>query len=142
MGEKTVADMLNSIIGLAIMMAAGPLLGWRWHAGLGTALAAMGLLLLLRSFCLALGRYLYWIERQRPPDTYICAYPGVAGWFSLECLRRSIHNAIVVEAIAQWNPLFATASAIRQLFLNPGWRAGPWVIVMSSSFAYSDVGYL
>ncbi len=29
-------------------------------------------------------------------------------------------------AIAQWNPLSATTSAIRQLFLNPGWQAGSW----------------
>jgi ABC-2 type transport system permease protein len=30
-------------------------------------------------------------------------------------------------AIAQWNPLSATASAIRELFQNPGWQGGSWI---------------
>lgn len=30
-------------------------------------------------------------------------------------------------AIAQWNPLSATTSAIRQLFMNPGWQPGSWI---------------
>jgi ABC-type multidrug transport system permease subunit len=30
-------------------------------------------------------------------------------------------------AIARWNPLSATASASRELFMNPGWLADAWV---------------
>ena len=29
--------------------------------------------------------------------------------------------------IAQWNPLSVTVSAIRQLFMNPGWQGGSWI---------------
>jgi len=29
--------------------------------------------------------------------------------------------------LARWNPLSATATAIRSLFLNPGWQGGTWV---------------
>jgi ABC-2 type transport system permease protein len=28
--------------------------------------------------------------------------------------------------IARWNPLSATASATRELFMNPGWQAESW----------------
>ena len=47
--------MLNSIVGLAVLMAAGLLLGWRWHGSLAAALAAVGLLLLLRFSLLWMG---------------------------------------------------------------------------------------
>ena len=29
--------------------------------------------------------------------------------------------------IAQWNPLSATASATRELFMNPGWQGSSWI---------------
>ena len=32
-----------------------------------------------------------------------------------------------LRAMAQWNPLSATASATRTLFLNPGWQGGSWI---------------
>jgi ABC-2 type transport system permease protein len=29
--------------------------------------------------------------------------------------------------IAEWNPLSATATAARKLFMNPGWQGGSWI---------------
>jgi ABC-2 type transport system permease protein len=30
--------------------------------------------------------------------------------------------------IAEWNPVSATATAARELFGNPGWGGGSWVV--------------
>jgi ABC-2 type transport system permease protein len=42
------ADMLNSVVALMVMVITGLAVGWRWQNGLPAALAAVGLLLLLR----------------------------------------------------------------------------------------------
>jgi hypothetical protein len=44
---RCIADMLNSFVGLAIMVVTGLLLGWRSYGSMGAILAAFGLLLLL-----------------------------------------------------------------------------------------------
>src|SRR5262245_18627761 len=55
---RCLADMLNSMVGLLIMIGVGLLLGWRWHAGLDNALVAVGLLLFLRFALLWVGIFL------------------------------------------------------------------------------------
>ncbi|MCA1656015.1 MAG: ABC transporter permease, partial [Pseudonocardiaceae bacterium] len=52
------ADMLNSVLALAVIMGCGLLAGWRAHDGVGAALGAVGLLLLLRFALLWMGIYL------------------------------------------------------------------------------------
>ncbi|MFL6125466.1 ABC transporter permease [Actinophytocola sp.] len=120
------ADMLNSVVGLAVIMAAGLLVGWRAHTGPGSVLAAVGLLLLLRFALLWLGILLGLVVR-RPesvvavqilvwPVTFLSntfVAPGtMPGWLG---------------AIAEWNPLSSTVAAARELFGNPGWGGGSWV---------------
>jgi ABC-2 type transport system permease protein len=123
---RCIADMLNSIVGLAIMIAAGLLLGWRWHGSLGSALAAIGLLLLLRFALLWVGIFIG--LNAKGPET-------VASVQILEWPVGFLSNVFVdpstmpswLGTIAQRNPLSATSSAIRELFLNPGWQGGSWV---------------
>ena len=55
---RSIADMMSSALGLAVMVACGLLVGWRWHNSLGEALLAVGLLLLLRFSLLWVGIYL------------------------------------------------------------------------------------
>jgi ABC-2 type transport system permease protein len=45
---RCIADMIGSVAGLAVLVITGLALGWRWENGLAAALAAFGLLLLLR----------------------------------------------------------------------------------------------
>jgi ABC-2 type transport system permease protein len=122
---RCLADMLNSIVGLAIMIGAGLLLGWRWHDGLDTALVAVGLLLLLRFALLWVGIFLGLIAKgpEAVASIQILVWP-----FSF------LSNVFVdpstmpswLGVIARWNPLSATASATRELFMNPGWQAESW----------------
>jgi ABC-2 type transport system permease protein len=123
---RCIADMLNSIVGLAILVGVGLLLGWRWHGSLNAALAAVGLLLLLRFALLWVGIFLG------------LAAKGPESVASVQILVWPISflSSVFVDAstmpfwlgtIAEWNPLSATASATRELFMNPRWAGDSWV---------------
>ncbi|HEX2033021.1 MAG TPA: ABC transporter permease [Chloroflexota bacterium] len=123
---RAVADMLNSALGLAVMIACGLAVGWGWRNGLGPALLAVGLLLLLRFALLWLGIYLALLLKQPEALAALQILVWPVGFLS---------NAFVAPAtmpgwlgtIAEWNPLSSTVSATRQLFGNPGWGGDSWI---------------
>jgi ABC-2 type transport system permease protein len=123
---RSLADMLNSGLGLAVMLACGVLVGWRWHGSLGAAALAVGLLLLLRFALLWVGIYLGLAAKS--PE-------AVAAVQILVWPLAFLSNALVATAtmpgwlgvVADWNPLSATAAATRELFGNPGWGGDTWV---------------
>lgn len=120
------ADMLNSALGLAVIMVAGLVVGWQAHTGPLSVLAAVGLLLLLRFALLWLGIYLGLVIKAPEsvmavqilvwPVTFLSntfVAPGtMPGWLG---------------TIAEWNPLSSTVAATRELFGNPSWGDGSWV---------------
>jgi ABC-2 type transport system permease protein len=119
------ADMINSAVELAVLIATGLLIGWTIDAGLAGALAAVGLLLLLRCALLWVGIFLG------------LTFPGDAATSAVQVLVWPIgflSTAVVsaetmpgwLGAIAAWNPISATATAVRDLFGNPtGITEGP-----------------
>jgi len=122
---RAVADLLSSVGGLAVLAGCGLLMGWRWHHGAGAALAAFGLLVLLRFALLWIGVYL----------GLVAAGPeSVAALQILVWPLGFLSNVFVspgtmpgwLGAIADANPLSATATAVRELFGNPGWHSGSW----------------
>ncbi len=123
---RCVADMINSVLGLVVLVASGMLLGWSWTNGIGAALTAFGLLLLLRFALLWVGIFLG--LKAKGPES-------VAAVQILVWPISMLSNAFVdpatmpgwLGAIASWNPLSATASATRELFGNPGWNNGSWM---------------
>ena len=123
---RSVADMLNSVLGLAVMVACGLLVGWRWHGTIGEALLAVGLLLLLRFSLLWVGIYLGLLARS--PDAV--AAVQILVWPVLFLSNTFAEPATMpgwLGVIAQWNPLSATVGAARELFGNPGWGGESWV---------------
>jgi ABC-2 type transport system permease protein len=108
------------------MIAAGLLLGWRWHAGLDAALAAVGLLLLLRFALLWVGIFMGLIAKG--PESV--AAVQILVW-PISFLSNVFVDPATMPSwlgtIAQWNPLSVTASATRALFMNPGWQGSSWV---------------
>lgn len=123
---RCIADMLDSAVTLIILAAAGLALGWRWHEGVPAALAAFGLLLLLRFALLWVGIFLGLVVKNQEavgavqilvwPVTFLSstfvAPTTMPGWLG---------------TIAEWNPLSSTAAAARELFGNPGWGGGSWI---------------
>jgi len=116
---RCIADMLNSVVGLAILAVTGLLPGWRWHGSLGAALAAFGLLLLLRFALLWVGIFMG-LNAKGPESV---ATIQILVWPVSFLSNVFVDPATMppwLGAIAQWNPLSVTASAARALFENAG----------------------
>jgi ABC-2 type transport system permease protein len=122
---RSLADMLSSVLGLAVLLACGLAVGWRWHGSAGDALAAVGLLLLLRFALVWVGVYLGLLARN--PEAVVAVQ--ILVW-PLGFLSSAIAPTATMPgwlgAVAEWNPLSATVSATRQLFGNPGWGGVSW----------------
>lgn len=120
------ADMLNSALGLAVIMGAGVLLGWRAHTGPLEVLAAVGLLLLLRFALLWLGIYLGLVIKG--PESVVMVQ--ILVWPVTFLSNTFVAPETMpgwLGTIAQWNPLSSTVAAARELFGNPSWGADSWV---------------
>lgn len=120
------ADMLNSALGLFILMACGWAMGWSWHNGAGQALAAVGLLLLLRFSLLWIGVYLGLLLRGPEAVMALQILVWPIGFLS-NAFASPESMPGWLGTIAQWNPLSATAAATRELFGNPGWGGESWI---------------
>ncbi|GIH76733.1 ABC transporter permease [Planobispora longispora] len=123
---RCVADMLNSVVGLAVMIGAGLLLGWRWHGGIGAALAAVGLLLLLRFALLWAGIFIGLAASGPETVTAVQILVWPVGFLSNVFVDPATMSPWL-GAIAAWNPLSVTASAVRELFGNPGYGGESWI---------------
>lgn len=123
---RCIADMIYSIVGLAVLVVAGLVMGWRWHGSIGAALAAFGLLLLLRFALLWVGIFLG-LSAKGPES--VMAIQILVWPFSF--LSNVFVDPSTMPAwlgtIAELNPLSATATAARQLFGNPGWQGESWL---------------
>ena len=122
---RSIADMLNSALGLSVMVACGLLVGWRWHGTIGEALLAVGLLLLLRFSLLWVGIYLGLIAKR--PEAV--AAVQILVWPVLFLSNTFVSPETMpgwLGAISEWNPLSSTVAATRELFGNPGWGGESW----------------
>ena len=115
---RAAADLTNSAVQLAVLMAGGLVVGWRVDGSVGAALLAAALLLWLRFAMLWLGIFLG------------LAFRGEGAMMAVQVLVWPIgftSNLFVapetmpgwLAALAQWNPVSATAAACRELFENP-----------------------
>jgi ABC-2 type transport system permease protein len=116
---RSVADLLTQALAAAIVLLTGLAVGWRPHASAASVLAGAGLALLF-TYCLS----------------WACACLGITskgaesaasiGFIALLPLAI-VSNAMVptqgmpawVRQVADWNPVSAMTSAIRQRFGNP-----------------------
>lgn len=123
---RSILDMLNSAAGLLVMVSAGLLIGWRWHGGAAAILTGIGLLLLLRFAMLWIGIYLGLLagkpELVQAVQILIWPVAFLSNVFtSPETMPRWM------ATIAEWNPISASAAALRELFGNPTWITdGSW----------------
>lgn len=127
---RCIADLMNSVVGLAVLVASAAALGWRWHNGLAAALAAFGLLLLLRFAVLWIGVFLGLTLKGTESVTFVQILVWPISFLSGLFVDPETMPAWL-GAIAQWNPLSATASAARELFGNPGSLVGDHPILLA-----------
>lgn len=131
---RSAADMLQSLTSLLVMIGVGLAIGWRWHGSFGAALGAVGLLLLLRFAMLWIGIHLAMVAGKPELVVAVQILVWPVGFLS---------NAFTVPqnmpgwlgAVVEWNPMSATATAVRDLFGNdPG--------VVGTSWAAEHAGLL
>ncbi|ACZ87870.1 ABC transporter permease [Streptosporangium roseum] len=121
---RAISDMVSSTLELTILVACGMAVGWSWNNGPLNALAAMGLLLLLRFSLIWVGIF---AGLKLTPEA------ASASWMIMLPLTM-VANTFVspaqmpgwMGALAEWNPLSATVAACRQLFGNPGFAGESW----------------
>ncbi|GGX28402.1 ABC transporter permease [Streptomyces chryseus] len=122
---RAVADMLQSAAGLVILVGVGWAVGWRWHGGPLAFLGALGLLLLLRFAMLWVGIHLAMVagRPEMVQAVQILVWP-VGFLSSVFAAPASMPDWL--GAVVQWNPLSATATAVRDLFGSPAAAASSW----------------
>ena len=124
---RAAADMLNSAAALAVLVGCGFAAGWYPHRGAARAIAALGLLLLLRFAAGWIGVYLG-LRFYSSPEAVTVAR-------TLEFPLGFLGNPFVavstmpawLGAMALWNPLSSTVTAARQLFGDPIGASSSWI---------------
>lgn len=124
---RTVADAVQNVIIIGVMILCALIVGWRIHHGLLKALAGFALLLLM-------GYALSWVGvliglSVRAPEA--AATSNFLWLFPLTFMSNAFVAPSTLPTVlrwgAEWNPLSATVQAARQLFGNPGLTAtGAW----------------
>jgi ABC-2 type transport system permease protein len=122
---RSTADLLNAIVALAVMLITGLLVGWTAHRGLGLALGAIGLLLWLRFAFTWVGIYLGLLLKTPESAVAVQILVWPVGFLSSAFVSPDTMPGWL-GTIATWNPLSATATAIRDLFGNPDWNTHGW----------------
>lgn len=127
---RCLADLLNTVVGLAVLIVTGLLLGWRWHNGAASALAAVGLLLLLRFALLWVGIFLGLLAKSPESLMPVQILIWPVGFLSNVFVQPASMPSWLTF-LADWNPLSSTAAAARSLFGNPGWADDSWLAQQS-----------
>lgn len=117
------ADIIVGVVGMVILVACGYAVGWRIHHGILSALAAFGLLILLR-YALSWAGVLFGllVKNEETADQMV---PLI---FPFSMLSNSFVPTAGMPAwlrtISDWNPVSAAVAASRGLFGNPGVPTG------------------
>ncbi|WP_291479391.1 ABC transporter permease [Corynebacterium sp.] len=113
------ADMITSVVELAVLVAGGTLLGWRVSGSAGEAFLAVGLLLWFRFAVLWIGIYLgLTVGKNDGATTMVQVLVWPVGFLSTAFVSPEYMPSWLAP-LATWNPVSATATAVRELFGNP-----------------------
>lgn len=112
------ADLLNSSVQLAVLMAGGLLVGWSVDGSVGAVALAVVLLLWLRLAVLWVGVFLGLTFRGEGAMTAVQVLVWPIGFLSGVIVPPETMPAWL-GAVADLNPVSATAAACRELFGNP-----------------------
>ncbi|MFF3328986.1 ABC transporter permease [Streptomyces sp. NPDC002888] len=136
---RAAADMLQSAVGLTLLIGVGYVLGWRAHDGLGGFLGAVGLLLLFRFAMLWIGIHLGLVagKPELVQAVQILVWP--VGFLS-NALATPESMPAWLATVVEWNPMSQTATAVRDLLGSPGgepghvWAAVVWPLALLAVF--------
>jgi ABC-type polysaccharide/polyol phosphate export permease len=127
---RVAADFLAAMIGLAVLVASGLIVGWGIDSDVPHAVAGFALLLLFTYTMLWVGTLTGLLVRA--PDA--AQGLGFVVLFPLTFLANTFvptdNMGSVVRTLADYNPVSAVVAALRDLFGNPGAvpADAPWVL--------------
>lgn len=122
---RCTADMMNSVVSLVVVVAAGLMFGWRTDAAASSIVAVFALLLLLRFAMLWVGVFIGLKAKSQEAVTAI----QVIVWPILFLSTVFIDTSTMprwLGIIAEANPLSATVTASRELLGNPSMAGQSW----------------
>jgi ABC-type polysaccharide/polyol phosphate export permease len=125
---RSLSDMLHSALVLVVMVGCGRIVGWDWHNGVQAALAALGLLLLLRFAFLWIGIYLGLLLGRAENIVVVQILVWPFGFLSSAFVATETMPA-GLASVAAWNPISSTIAAARMLFGNPGGGADHAIVL-------------
>ncbi|GHD92741.1 ABC transporter permease [Streptomyces naganishii] len=126
----SVADTLQSAVGLAVMIGVGYAIGWRAHGAAGECLAAVGLLLLFRFAMLWIGIQLALVAGRPEAVQAVQILVWPVGFLS-NAIATPESMPDWLGTVVEWNPMSQTAAAVRELFSGHGAEAGHvWAAVI------------
>jgi ABC-type multidrug transport system permease subunit len=120
------ADIIHASVDLAILVVIALVLGWRSGGSLAATLSAFGLLLWLRLALIFVGIYLGLLMKNTEMAGNLFALAFPFGMISSVFTPPDLMPGWL-GAIAAWNPVSATAGAIRELFESPAVTSGYWI---------------
>jgi len=113
------AELFGSALSIVVLLGTGLLVGWRTHAGLGSTLEALALLLVFSSGIIWVGLWLGMTVRS--PDAVMGV--GFIVVFPLTFLSNAFVPISSLTSALQWvasvNPISVLVAAVRTLFGNP-----------------------
>ncbi|QDQ12187.1 ABC transporter permease [Streptomyces spectabilis] len=123
---RGVADLVVACAELTILALTAVAIGWRPDNGVGNALTAFALLLLLRFSLIWVGVWL----------GFVVPTPEAAGGLYAVAFPLTMISSVFVAPslmpdwlapVAAWNPVSSTGTAARELFGNPGAGGASWI---------------
>ncbi|MFJ3667562.1 ABC transporter permease [Streptomyces sp. NPDC090106] len=136
---RSAADMLQSAVGLAVLVGVGYALGWRTHGSAGAFLGAMGLLLLFRFAMLWIGIELALVAGRPELVQAVQILVWPVGFLS-NAFATPDSMPGWLGTVVDWNPMSQTATAVRHLLGGPGgepghtWAALAWPLALLAVF--------
>ncbi|MFI7242684.1 ABC transporter permease [Streptomyces qinglanensis] len=123
---RGVSDLLHAALDLAVLAAIALAIGWRSDGGLLSTVWAFVLLLLLRFALIWAGVLLGLLARNQESagNLFAVAFP-----FGMVSSVFTPPSAMPdwLGTLAMWNPVSATANAVRELYGNPLPGGGSWI---------------
>ncbi|MER8061315.1 MULTISPECIES: ABC transporter permease [unclassified Streptomyces] len=136
---QAAADLVVTALGTIPLLLVGLAVGWRIEGTVPEAAGAVGLLLLFRFACTCAGIHLGLLTRSEDAAGQLGAASFVLPLLS-DAYIPTGHLPGWLRTIAEWNPISAVTTALRDLFGNaPVPRAAAWPVAhpVAGSLAWS-----
>jgi ABC-2 type transport system permease protein len=123
---RSFSDLVESLLGLAVIVACGFVAGWRPHGGVADMAAALGLLLLIAFAMNWAGLFVGLSTRTPEVAQQVMFLIFLPITFLANTFVPTGGMSPVLRTIADWNPMSAFVAASRQLLGSPSVPSSAW----------------